>query len=55
MKCLYGKLDKGSTCIKISELKENKPEDIIKFAVKGMLPKNKLQKEFLKNLFIHGI
>jgi large subunit ribosomal protein L13 len=35
-----------------SELKENKPEDIIKFAVKGMLPKNKLQKEFLKNLKI---
>jgi len=35
-----------------SKLKEEKPEDIIKSAVKGMLPKNKLQKEFLKNLKI---
>jgi len=35
-----------------SKLKEDKPEDIIKSAVKGMLPKNKLQKEFLKNLKI---
>lgn len=35
-----------------SKLKAEKPEDIIKFAVKGMLPKNKLQKEFLKNLKI---
>jgi large subunit ribosomal protein L13 len=35
-----------------SKLKEDKPENIIKSAVKGMLPKNKLQKEFLKNLKI---
>lgn len=33
-----------------SELKEKSPEDIIKLAVKGMLPKNKLQNELLKNL-----
>jgi large subunit ribosomal protein L13 len=35
-----------------SKLKEEKPEEIIKSAVRGMLPKNKLQKEFLKNLKI---
>lgn len=35
------------------DLIKTKPEMIIHHAVKGMLPKNKLQKLWLKNLFIH--
>lgn len=35
---------------KFLELKNQKPDLIIKNAVKGMLPKNKLQNVFLKNL-----
>lgn len=34
------------------ELKENKPEEIIKRAVSGMLPKNKLRDRRLTRLFI---
>ena len=30
-----------------------KPEELIKMAVKGMLPKNKLQAQYLKNLHIY--
>src|ERR1044072_4918997 len=32
------------------ELMEEKPEKIIQYAVKGMLPKNKLQHEWMKRL-----
>jgi len=32
---------------------DNKPEEILKMAVSGMLPKNKLQSEYLKNLHIY--
>lgn len=35
------------------KLKEDKPEEIIKHAVMGMLPKNKLQKEFISRLKIY--
>lgn len=31
----------------------NKPEEMIKKAVKGMLPKNRLQKVYLKNLHVY--
>jgi large subunit ribosomal protein L13 len=34
------------------ELLESKPEEIIKHAVKGMLPNNKLRKSMLKKLFV---
>lgn len=34
------------------DLKERKPEEIIRHAVLGMLPKNKLQKRMIKRLFI---
>jgi large subunit ribosomal protein L13 len=30
-----------------------KPEELVKMAVKGMLPKNKLQDQYLKNLHIY--
>jgi large subunit ribosomal protein L13 len=35
------------------ELLETYPEDIIKFAVKGMLPKNRLGRKILKKLRVH--
>lgn len=36
-----------------TEVLAKKPERILHNAVKGMLPKNKLQKPYLKNLFIY--
>ena len=40
----------GIKMIKFSELKEKDPAEIIRKAVKGMLPKNKLQDQFMKKL-----
>jgi len=36
----------------LRELRERRPEEILRRAVKGMLPKNKLQKSMLKRLYI---
>lgn len=36
----------------LKELRERRPEEIIRRAVKGMLPGNKLQKTMLKRLFV---
>ncbi|CAN5159389.1 50S ribosomal protein L13 [soil metagenome] len=36
----------------LRELRDRKPEDIIRHAVKGMLPDNKLRDKMLKRLFI---
>jgi large subunit ribosomal protein L13 len=36
----------------LGELRARKPEEIIKHAVKGMLPQNKLRDRFLTRLFI---
>lgn len=36
----------------LKDLRERKPEDIIRFAVLGMLPQNKLQDRMLTRLFI---
>jgi large subunit ribosomal protein L13 len=36
------------------ELKEKRPEDLIRFAVKGMLPKNKLGKKLFKKLKVYA-
>ena len=36
------------------ELKEKNPEDLIRFAVKGMLPKNKLGKKLFKKLKVYA-
>ncbi len=35
------------------QLLAKKPTEILRKAVKGMLPKNRLQKQYLKNLFIY--
>lgn len=39
---------------KFSELKQNNPEKLFKLATRGMLPKNKLGKEILKNLKVYA-
>jgi large subunit ribosomal protein L13 len=39
---------------KLGDLLARKPEEVIRKAVKGMLPKNKLQKERLNNLYIYS-
>jgi len=36
----------------LEELRQRRPEEILRRAVKGMLPKNKLQKSMLKRLHI---
>ena len=36
------------------ELKEKRPEDLIRFAVKGMLPKNRLGKKQFKKLKVYA-
>lgn len=38
----------------LKEIMENKPEEAIIRAVKGMLPKNKLQQEWLKRLHVYS-
>ncbi len=37
----------------LKEVREKKPDDIIRFAVSGMLPKNKLRDQRLARLFIY--
>ena len=36
----------------LAELRHNKPEEIVRHAVSGMLPKNKLRNSLLKKLFV---
>src|SRR3989344_2383835 len=42
----------GLRKITLSELRAQKPEEIIRHAVSGMLPKNKLRASMLKRLFV---
>jgi len=44
----------GLTTITAKELMNKKPEDIIRFAVKGMLPKNRLGKRLIKKLKVYS-
>ena len=43
----------GLTSTTARELKEKRPEDLIRFAVKGMLPKNKLGRKLFKKLKVY--
>jgi len=43
----------GQREITPARLMTKKPEDVLKMAVRGMLPANKLRKEYLNNLFIY--
>lgn len=49
----YSGYPDGLKEITFNQLKEKKPEEIIRHAVSGMLPKNKLRKNYLKKLFIY--
>lgn len=42
--------DKSET---LSDLQKRRPEDVIKYAVAGMLPKTKLGKDMIKKLYIY--
>ncbi len=44
----------GLTTTTAKELKEKRPEDLIRFAVKGMLPKNKLGRKLFKKLKVYS-
>jgi len=44
----------GLTSITARKLLEKRPEDIIRFAVKGMLPKNRLGTQLLKKLKVYS-
>ncbi len=44
----------GITAITAKNLLEKKPEDIIRFAVKGKLPKNRLGRQMLKKLRVYS-
>jgi large subunit ribosomal protein L13 len=44
----------GLTEITAKKLLEKKPEDLIRFAVKGMLPKNRLGRQLFKKLKVYA-
>lgn len=44
---------KGLRSEKLGALMVRKPDEVIRRAIKGMLPKNKLQKERMANLYIY--
>ena len=43
----------GLTTTTARELREKRPEDLIRFAVKGMLPKNRLGRKLFKKLKVY--
>jgi large subunit ribosomal protein L13 len=44
----------GLTSISAKNLKEKRPEDLVRFAVKGMLPKNRLGRKLFKKLKVYA-
>ena len=44
----------GLTTTSARELKEKRPEDMVRFAVKGMLPKNRLGRQQFKKLKVYA-
>ncbi|MBT8350159.1 MAG: 50S ribosomal protein L13 [Deltaproteobacteria bacterium] len=44
----------GLTTIVAKKLLEDKPEDLVRFAVKGMLPKNRLGRSMFKKLKVYA-
>ena len=43
----------GLTSISARKLKEKRPEDLVRFAVRGMLPKNRLGRKLVKKLKVY--
>ncbi len=44
----------GITAVNAKKLKESKPADLIKAAVRGMLPKNRLGRQLIKKLKVYA-
>ena len=44
----------GLTETSARELMEKKPEDVVRYAVKGMLPKNRLGRQIFKKLKVYA-
>jgi large subunit ribosomal protein L13 len=44
----------GLTTIPAKKLRDDRPEDLIRFAVKGMLPKNRLGRAMIKKLKVYA-
>ena len=44
----------GLTSFSAKNLKEKRPEDLVRFAVKGMLPKNRLGRKLFKKLKVYA-
>ena len=44
----------GQRNVNINRIREKFPERILKFSIKGMIPKNKLGSQIIKNLFIYS-
>jgi large subunit ribosomal protein L13 len=44
----------GLKSARLEEVRAKKPEEIVRHAVAGMLPKNKLRAQFLKRLYIYA-
>lgn len=44
----------GLKSARLEEVRAKKPTEIVRHAVSGMLPKNKLRDQFLKRLFIYA-
>ena len=44
----------GLTSISARKLKEKRPEDLVRYAVKGMLPKNRLGRKLFKKLKVYA-
>jgi large subunit ribosomal protein L13 len=49
----YSGFPSGMTAISMGELMKKDPRKVVYKAVKGMLPKNKLQKDYLSNLHVY--
>lgn len=50
----YSGYPNGLRIEKLESLIKRKPEDVIRFAVKGMLPKNKFQKDMISRLKVYA-
>lgn len=48
----YSGYSSGLKKARLEEVREKKPEKIIRHAVSGMLPKNKLREQMLKRLYV---
>jgi len=48
----YSGYPSGLKRIRLEEMREKKPEEIIRHAVSGMLPKNKLRASMLRRLYV---